>query len=733
MDSASPGPLGSPARPITGPSLKEDRETPAPVHRVLEDKDRLAPTLPRPLTRFFGRDTELETLRGMLTDTRLLTLTGPGGAGKTRLSLEAARAQPGGGAVFVSLADLTDPTQTPGAIGRALRLPAPAPGYPLTELVHRELVALAPLLLILDNAEHLLKGRHLAEYVADTLTAVPYLTVLVASRRALDIPGEVVFPVEPLAREACVTLFLDRARTARPGFSETPQTLATVREICRHLEGIPLALELAAARTSVLSVQEILDNITRRLDFLSSRHETTGVPRRHRSLRAAIRSSFDLLPPDLQTQFAHLSVFRGGFTAAAALAVAGARLDALDELLRWSLLLSEEQPDGSLRFRMLETLRDFGQECLNDEEQKALSRQQARYFCEWTETNRADAPTGPLPDYLTRLARQDAEQDNVRAALTFCRKSKDPADRETGLRTVCAFWTFWYARNAGQEMEMWVTGLLDSVADSISPLIRARSLLPLGLGVREQGQIARFVSLVEGALAVLTDGPQDRFLALALHLRGLACADQLRFADSAVAYAAAEAVWEQLGDRRNAAATRHNRALLAVEQGDQPLAERLITQALTVFREWNEQSWMAIGLLTWAGTCAGRGDFTAAAAACRESIAAYSQVGYARGEAQAEQALCRYLTAQNKWDEAADHALRALALFRKVGDQHGEATALLHRAEFCLHRPGSPDALAQAQASLSEASALQARHQWPSVVSLLAQIEQEIHSVTADG
>src|SRR5262249_40895872 len=162
---------------------------------------------------------------------------------------------------------------------------------------------------------------------------------------------------------------------------------------------IPLALELAAARASVLSVREILENVEQRLAFLVTRHESSGVPRRHRSLRTALRASFDLLSPDLQRQFAHLSVFRGGFTAAAA--VAGARLDTLDELLRWSLLHSEEQADGSLRFRMLETLRDFGQECLTEQEQKALSRRHARYFCEWAEANRVDDAPTPAPDYVT--------------------------------------------------------------------------------------------------------------------------------------------------------------------------------------------------------------------------------------------------------------------------------------------------------------------------------------------
>lgn len=690
---------------------------------------KLPETLPLALTRFFGRDAELAALKvALLADTRLITLTGPGGTGKTRLALEAARRRLSGRATaFVSLADLTDPGQIPDAIRNVLRFPAPTPGFSLTDLVHQQLAALPPLLLILDNAEHLLKGGALADFVTRTLTAVPELAVLVASRRALDIPGEVVLPVGSLPMEARVALFLDRARAARPGYKDSPQTLATVRDICRILEGIPLALELAAARTSVLSVQEIHLNVAERLAFLAVRHDTNSVPRRHRSLRAAIRYSFDLLSPELQIQFAHLSVFRGGFTSVAATAVAGTRLDTLDELLRWSLLLSEEQADGSLRFRLLETLREFGQECLTDQEQKALSRRHAQYFCEWVEANRVDDAPTPIPDQTTRLARQDAEQDNMRAALTFCRKSKHTPDRELGLRVVAAFWTFWYVRNAGQEMEEWAMGLLEAIStpDPVEPLIAARAMLSLGLAVREQGNIVRFAAVIEEALAILEAGPADRHLALALHLRGLACADQHRFAEAELAYSAAESLREKLGDRRNAATTQHNRALVALEQGELTRAETLCEQALTVFREWNEDSWVAFCLLAKASIRAAQGDFADATTICAESFPYYRQLGYVRGEAQAQRDQCRYLVAQKLWDTAAEHGQYALSLFRKVSDRHGEATALLSLVDVFLSR-AAPGDLPQVKELVNEAETLQTRYQWTSVAPLLAQIQEKM-------
>ncbi|HVK02867.1 MAG TPA: AAA family ATPase, partial [Armatimonadaceae bacterium] len=703
--------------------LDEGREAAAAAAATAcPEPRRLPETLPLPLTRFFGRDRELAALAVLLGESRLVTLTGAGGTGKTRLAIEAARTpHPDRRAAFVSLADLTDAAQAPEAVRGTLRLPAPAPGFCLTELVRRELAALSPLLLVLDNAEHLLARRSLADFVLGLLTEAPGLTVLVASRRALEIPGEVVVPVGPLSMEARTALFVDRARSARPGFQETPATLATVRDICRRLEGLPLALELAAARASVLSVREILDSVARRLDFLAARPHAGGVTRRHRSLRAAIRSGDRRSKPELQERFARLSAFRGGFTADAAAAVAGARLDTLDELMRWSLLHPEEQPDGSLRFRMPETLRDFGQECLAESDLRALSRQHARFFCEWSEENRADDANGSAPDPATRRAWQDAEQDNVRAALTFCRKSRRASDREIGLRLVAAFWTFWFVRNAGAEMEEWATALLtpDAAEPGVAPLVRARAQLALGLAVRERGEIDRFAALAEEARAVLEGGPHDRHLAFARHLHGLAWADRRCFADAAAAYAGAESLWERLGDARNHAVTRHNRALLALERGDHDEAERLIEPALAEFRRGGEVSWTAIALLTRAGVRAGRGDFAGASAACAESTALYLPLGYARGEAQARRDWCRYLAARGEWDEAAEQGERALALFRQVGDRHGEATALLILADVAA---AAVERSSRARVYLAEAARLQERHQWPSVAPLLARV-----------
>lgn len=686
----------------------------------------LPKTLPLTLTRFFGRDADLKALQERCSEARLVTLTGPGGSGKTRLALEAARSWER--VVFVPLADLTHSAQAADAVSRALRLPPPAPGFSRADQVRQEVTALAPLELIFDNAEHLLQDDSLANFVMDLLAATPALTVVVTSRRALGIPGEVVLPVPTLPPQDAITLFLDRARLARPGllFGAENDTV-TVQDLCHRLDGLPLALELAAARMSVLTPAEIRGNIERQRDFLKISSEV-GVPRRHGSLRAAIQYSFDLLPPALQEQFVHLSIFRGGFTAEAARAVAGTDVDALEQLLHWSLVLPEEREEGALRFRLLETLRDFGQERLSEDEKAEVARRHAVFFCHWAEANRADDSRGPVPDSAKRFTRLEAEQDNVRAALAFCRGSALPADREIGLRLLVAFWIFWFLRNASHEMGEEALGLLADGGDTLSPLIRARALLTLSMSVRERGEISHFAALVEEAVAVLRTGPLDRHLAYGLHLRGLALADQQCVIEADIAYEEAFALWNQIGDRRNAATTRHNQALLALERGELSRAEILCEAALTVFQEWNEYGWAAVANLTWAGILAGRGA-PEAEAAYRESIATYERFGYARGAGEAHRELSRYLRTHDRCDEAVRHASSSLYHFRRVGDRHGEATALLALTNALLGRNTPGDGV-QAQSHYREACTLQARYRWPSLAPLLAEIATQVEALS---
>jgi predicted ATPase len=369
-----------------------------------------AARLPVPVTRFFGREEEIERIKALLCppETRLVTLTGLGGAGKTRLALEVAgrlRERFPGPVYFVALADLTRAGGIPDAILDALGLPRFAnvpPPVQVTNALHRQRS-----LLVLDNFEHLIEEGAL--YLRDLLAGVPSLTCLVTSRQRLGIAGEREFPVLPLptprqqpgpstpqttAQErltpeqlagfASVALFADRAPAARPDFEVTTGNGADVAALCRRLEGIPLAIELAAARAKALTPAQMLSQLDRRFDFLVSRQQD-AVPR-HRTLRAALDWSCDLLPAPVARFFGRLSVFRGGWTLEAAEAVgevtAALALDYLEQLQDGSLVVAEER-EGGMRFRMLETVRERAAEMLDDVEAGRWGAATPTIFCVW--------------------------------------------------------------------------------------------------------------------------------------------------------------------------------------------------------------------------------------------------------------------------------------------------------------------------------------------------------------
>ena len=326
-------------------------------------------TLPRPLTRFFGRQAEQAALTQMRGEARLLTITGSGGVGKTRLAIETARlwrADFPGVVCFAPLADLRDPHGLPDTLARALRIP-PSPQADAWAQV-TAMLARHPSLLVLDNFEQIADGG--APIVQALLTHAPTLICLVTSRRRLDLPGECELPLSPLpvpdgletaeqlGENDAARLFLDRARAVRPDFAVSDRNAPDLAALCRQLEGIPLALELAAARVRALSLTQMCLRLDQRFEFLTSRR--TDKESRHRSLWAALSWSYDLLPPDLQRFFVRLSVFQGGWDLEAAEMVCEERsaLDFLGQLRGHSLVISEDAiPD--LRFRLLETIREF--------------------------------------------------------------------------------------------------------------------------------------------------------------------------------------------------------------------------------------------------------------------------------------------------------------------------------------------------------------------------------------
>jgi predicted ATPase/DNA-binding SARP family transcriptional activator len=759
------------------------------------DADEPPGSLPLQFTRLYGREEQIELLQGSLmpefahieweaetagcsvTDsaaspqhfaariphTRLLTLTGPGGSGKTRLAIAvAARLRPvlNGGAWFVSLADLSDPRQMAPAIRDALRLPRAADNAPLDQVVTH--LAGQQVLLVLDNCEHLLPEA--AGIAAALLQRLAPVRILATSRQPLALPGEQEFAVPPLPAPVCgprpvtgaegrsgavresdsdlqdpstqardrtpkallafpsVQLFVDRARARRVDFQLTEGNAAAVAQLCDRLEGIPLAIELAAGWAKALTPAQMLSRLSERFELLATRR--AHVPERHRSLHAALEWSQRLLSPELQRFFARLSVFRGGCTLEAAEAVCGERqgamefwshavmgsgdptpatsparfagtraagngpdapsprhiiaTDFLSRLVDRSLVVPEERA-GEMRYRLLETVREFAGEQLPAEEHSTLQQRHARYFLGIAETAR---PLLSGPDQAAWLGRLEAEHDNLRAALAWSaapvegsefrvqRSAEGTRDteghrsslgstggsdhhspapteprtlnpeplpvnpREVGLRLAAALGPFWRTRGYLSEGRGHLTTMLACAASDdcdVNPGVRARALQESGTLAFVQGDYAAARGLGEAALANHRQSGDPRGVAAALNLLGNVAHKQNDNAAAGPLYTESLTIWEEIGDPLGTATALGNLGNVAKDLGDYQLAQQRYQQSLRVHREIENQSGVAICLYC-CGVCAMlHEDLPAAEAQFQEALRLYTQLG-SRGD-----------------------------------------------------------------------------------------------------
>ena len=476
------------------------------------------PTLPTPLTKFFGRENEIALIKQMVQKdgARLVTLLGAGGAGKTRLGLAVAAAlrdRYGGPVAFVPLADLREAKMIPAAIAQALHL------HTAVSAVSWEHVSEAlrerPSLLILDNVEHLLPDA--APLVQTLLEQTPLLTALVTSRQRLGVDGERELPVlslplpesaappEQIGASPSVQLFVDRARAVRPDFALTPANADVIRQVCVRLEGIPLAIELCAAWAQTLTPAQMIAQLARRFELLVSRR--ADIIPRHRTLRAAVEYSYLMLPPDLKRLFVHLSIFRGGWSLEAAEAVCADRagsellpvIAGLKELRERSLIVAEESGESGataqMRYRILDTLREFagGQLTYAD---RAERRQ--RHFTYFLEQAEAGAAGSEQEQWLGRMAQ---DQENLRAALEWSLEDKDTG---RGLRLGIALSRYWSVRGPLSEGYDWMRRLLDrpQPAPDLSARVRADAWSALGQLAWSQGDYAAAQETHEKALAL---------------------------------------------------------------------------------------------------------------------------------------------------------------------------------------------------------------------------------------
>lgn len=602
--------------------------------------------LPAPLSSFVGRAQEIRSAVEHLRDrdARLLTLTGSGGSGKTRLAFEIAAALADDyehGVVFVPLESVRDPTLVPSAIMEALGLQE-APGSPLLRQLEDHLQS-RQLLLLLDNFEQVAVA---APVVSGLLRVCPRLKVLVTSRAVLHLSGEHEFPVPPLSlparsaaeREAepsavlaeseAVQLFLTRARAARPDLALRRENTEPVGEICRRLDGLPLAIELAAARVRLLAPAALLTRLERRFDLLTG--GPRDLPSRQQTLRGAIGWSYDLLTPAEQGLLQRLAVFVGGCTLDAAEAVCSgpedSSLDLLEgiaSLVDQSLLQKDERPTGEPRFRMLETVREYGlEQLLASGEMGSVQQRHAGYFLALAEEMDARW-RGPEPHvWMDRL---EAELGNLRAVLAWC--LTESGDTELGLRLAGALWRFWDIRGHLREGREWLARMLVLPDASGYPAARARAL-------NAAGYLAAYLSdhldarqLHEQSLSLWRQLSDRRGIAMALYCLSIASkwsgdrAGELAFLEESLALA------REIGDRVIIYIALYNLALRATADGDYERAVALHEASLALKREQGDIWSIANSSVSLGQMALRQGDHARAMAEFQEAMPVYQKMG----------------------------------------------------------------------------------------------------------
>lgn len=604
----------------------------------------LAPptNLPVQMTTFVGRDREIGEVVDLVGRSRLVTLVGPGGTGKTRLGLQVAerlRDEFPDGSAFVDLSPIGDPDLVAAAIGHALGVREET-GRPILESVEAHLRD-RRVLLVIDNFEQVLGG---APLVSRLLRAAPGLNVLVTSREVLHVQGEQEYvvpslgvpdlrrlpPLEALAQYDAVVLFAQRARAVRPGFEIDAGNAAAVAEICARLDGLPLAIELAAARVKLLAPSAILARLEKRLTLLTS--AASDLPPRQRTLRGAIEWSHDLLDPAERRLFRRLAVFVGGCTIDDAQAVCDPRgelgvdmLDALTSLVDKSLLRHVPGAGGEPRFAMLETIREYAGERLADSEDRDPGRR--RYEAHFASLARQAQPELLGPRQKEWLDRLEGERDNLRAAV---QTAAEDGRSEAALEIAASLWRYWQQRGHLAEGRQVLDRLLGPGGDART-VACARALAGLGGVAYWQGDFAAAGKAYARALEIARTLDDRSGLASALYDEGFVAAVTGDHATARADYEESLGIYAALGDQPGVVRVREALVFLMFLQGEFVAAKALQEENLRTFRDAGEPFRLANGLNLLSAAQLKSGDVRAARASQAEALGVFRAAGDMQG------------------------------------------------------------------------------------------------------
>ncbi len=646
--------------------------------------------LPLPLTRLIGRDQELVAVQQLILhqNARLVTLTGMAGIGKTRLALSVAwqiRPHFPDGVYMVPLAPVQDWHLLPASIAQVLDVPEERQQSLWDGITSA--VANKRLLLLLDNLEHLLEG---GAFIADLLSACPCLVVLVTSRAALRVRGEHRFPVSPLASTlpdpdgagigAAEALFLERAQEVRPDFRLTASNTATITAICRRLEGIPLAIELAAMRVPAFSLTDLLHHLEHRLSALVA--GPRDLPARQQTMRDAVAWSYGLLSSREQMVFRRLAIFVGGWTLMAAQALCDV-ITAVDLLHTFAILVDAnliqfgaEDEREEPRYTMLEILREYGLERLETHDELA-DMQRCHAKCMLTLAKSAEEGLRGPQEGLW-LARLDQEQGNLRAALHWAQDQ----DSCLGLALVAAIWWYWYARRYLHEGLTWIKTFLTrtqgqaEMQTSQAQANYAASILAATL--REYKQAERFA---EESYYLYQKMGDEQGMSLVLSSQGASAYFREQYEEAEMYYQQALTISHSLGDKERSTIYLTNLANIMIDQGRFAEAQTVLEESLAYRRELGNQYYIAVILIELSNILCKLETYTQAINVAQEALSVARESGNRRLVASALDELGKALTGTGDYYQAITMFEQSRLIYEELQDVQGIAPVLRHMGD----------------------------------------------------